>query len=72
MELLVPPLTSTTLGGLNAPSSGRKRAERTIVPARPFTLVREMVTVVDDPGVNVVLLGLAVMLKSAGPLNGEV
>ena len=68
---MVPPLASTTLGGLNAPSSGRKRAERTTVPARLFKLVMVIVTVVEDPGVSVVLLGLAAMLKSGDPISGE-
>ena len=46
-------------------------AESTTVPVRPLMLVSVIVTVVDDPAVSVVLLGLDVIPKSEGPARGE-
>ena len=70
-ELFVPPLVSVMLGGLNDPSRGRNKAESTMVPVRPFMLVIVMLTLVDEPEVSVVLLGLATIPKSAGPARGD-
>lgn len=71
VELFVPPLPSTTFEGLNEPSSGRKKAERIMLPANPFKLVRFTENVVVDPTGRVAFVGLDETLKSGEARRGR-